>query len=125
MLGVGGFGEVWKAADPSHEGVAPVALKFCTDPEAAKTLRHEKGVLNEVMRRFHHPGIVRLQHSYLKAEPPFLEFEYVEGGDLAGIIRDWHSGGTFAPRRQHVSCWSWPRSSATPTGSARPSSTAI
>jgi serine/threonine protein kinase len=96
LLGVGGFGEVWKACNPFLDGVPPVALKFCTDKEAARTLRHEAGVLNQVMRQGTHPGIVKLLHSYLRSEPPCLEYEFVEGGDLAGVVRDWHRGGAVS-----------------------------
>ena len=38
LLGVGGFGEVWKAHNPHVEGFAPVALKFCIDPQARQRL---------------------------------------------------------------------------------------
>jgi hypothetical protein len=96
LLGVGGYGEVWKARNPFLDGVPAVALKFCTDMDAAQSLRHEAGILNQVMRQGNHPGIVRLLHSYLRAEPPCLEYEFVEGGDLAGLIRDWHHSGTFS-----------------------------
>jgi serine/threonine protein kinase len=91
LLGVGGFGEVWKARNPHFPGVAPVALKFCLD-EAAKDrlLRHEAAVLDRVMRQGKHPGIVQLQHTYLSANPPCLEYEFVAGGDLAGLIQEWH-----------------------------------
>jgi len=37
-----------------------------------------------------HPGIVTLRQTYLNAEPPCLEYEYVSGGDLAGLINQWH-----------------------------------
>ncbi len=90
LLGVGGFGEVWRAHNPMFDGVAPVALKFCTDADAAKSLRHEAAVLNQVMRQGKHPGIVQLQHTYLRAEPPCLEYEYVADGDLTGLIHDRH-----------------------------------
>ena len=90
LLGVGGFGEVWKAANPDFDGVPPVALKFCRDPRARdRLLRHEAVVLNHVMRHGRHPGIVPLLRTYLTADPPCLEYEYVEGGDLTTLARRW------------------------------------
>src|SRR5262249_23888382 len=91
LLGAGGFGEVWKARNPQFDAVPPVALKFCLDPAAKdRLLRHEAAVLNQVMRQGRHPGLVSLQHTYLGADPPCLEYEFVPGGDLAGVIREWH-----------------------------------
>jgi formylglycine-generating enzyme required for sulfatase activity len=90
LLGAGGFGEVWRAKNPHFDAVPPVALKFCLDPSARdRLLRHEAAVLNQVMRQGRHPGIVTLQHTYLSADPPCLEYEYVAGGDLSGLLRDW------------------------------------
>jgi formylglycine-generating enzyme required for sulfatase activity len=90
LLGVGGFGEVWKAVNPDFDGVPPVALKFCRDPRARdRLLRHEASVLNHVMRHGRHPGIVPLLRTYLTADPPCLEYEYVEGGDLTTLARRW------------------------------------
>src|SRR5262249_29662183 len=58
LVGVGGFGEVWKAKNPNRRHASPVALKFCLDPEAAEVLRNEVDVLDRVMSQGRHPGIV-------------------------------------------------------------------
>jgi formylglycine-generating enzyme required for sulfatase activity/serine/threonine protein kinase len=98
LLGVGGFGEVWKARNPHL--AEPVALKFCLDPAAARVLRNEAALLGRVMSQGKHPGIVRLLHTYLGADIPCLEYEYVAGGDLAGLIGQWHRAGTaFRPEQ--------------------------
>ncbi len=89
LLGVGGFGEVWKARNPHLSHFPPVALKFCLDTEAKdRLLKHEAAVLGRVMQQGKHEGIVRLQHTYLTADPPCLEYEFIDGGDLTNWIRE-------------------------------------
>jgi formylglycine-generating enzyme required for sulfatase activity len=93
LLGVGGFGEVWKARNPHLGSAAPVALKFCLDGQARQALQHESEMLDAVMRHGKHPGIVELRHTYLSADPPCLEYQFVQGGDLADLVRAWHRKG--------------------------------
>ena len=88
LLGMGGFGEVWLARHATMRSRKPVALKFCLDPTAAKSLRNEAGVLDQLQQHGHHEGIVRLEEIYLDNDPPCLQYEYVAGGDLAGLLLD-------------------------------------
>jgi serine/threonine protein kinase len=93
LLGIGGFGEVWKARHIHFDGIAPVALKFCLDPVArTRLLQYEAKVLNQVMKAGRHPGIVSLLDASLSAEPPCLRYELIEGGDLASVIREGWDG---------------------------------
>src|SRR5207249_2260043 len=48
-------------------------------------------VLDRVMQQGDVPGIVKLQQAYLDHDPVCLEYEYVAGGDLSGLVREMHS----------------------------------
>ena len=96
LLGVGGFGEVWRARNPHLSD--PVALKFCLDAKAVQWLRHEAALLGRVMSQGRHPGIVPLLDTYLNSDPPCIKYEYVAGGDLSGLIGQWRQ----TPPRDHV-----------------------
>jgi serine/threonine protein kinase len=74
-----------------------VALKFCVDETAASSLRKEVELLDRVSRQGRHRGIVELRYAHLEGNPPCLEYEYVDGGDLAGLVTDMHRSGKATP----------------------------
>jgi len=100
LLGKGGFGEVWKARQLTRSSQKPVALKFCLEPVAAQSLRNEASLhdlLDRVRQQGGAHGIVPLLETYLLTDPPCLMYEYIEGGDLAGLIQEWHPQGKLKP----------------------------
>jgi formylglycine-generating enzyme required for sulfatase activity len=81
-LGVGGFGEVWQVRHPDEERLV-AAVKFCLDDSARRLLAHEAKVIGRLMELGRSsPGIVPLLDFNIKADPPWLKYEFVEGGDL-------------------------------------------
>ncbi|MDB5310201.1 MAG: hypothetical protein JWO38_4403 [Gemmataceae bacterium] len=84
-LGIGGFGEVWLTRHPRTASLVR-AVKFCLGPRAEE-LRHEARLIDRVMAAGPHPGVVPLVDLDLDADPPWLMYEYVAGGDLADWAR--------------------------------------
>lgn len=86
MLGRGGMGEVYRAED-QRLGVS-VALKFlppdlAADPIALARLRDEV----KLARRVSHPNVCRVHDMGMEAGQPFITMEYVDGEDLATLLR--------------------------------------
>jgi serine/threonine protein kinase len=90
LLGVGGFGEVWLARHAVFG--MQWAVKFCLDPQARRQLLTHEGQVVQQIRAYSEDiiedvhGIVPLLDARLDVEPPWLAYEYVDGGDLADVI---------------------------------------
>jgi serine/threonine protein kinase len=91
LLGMGAHAEVWQALSPDIRPVN-VALKFCLTEDSVRFLRHEKALLHRMVGQLGAvKGIVKLRRAWLEADPPCLEYEYVNGGDLCGLMAEWQA----------------------------------
>lgn len=81
LLGQGGFAEVWKARHTEQKNKPPVALKFCLDPKLLPSLKTEIKLL-DAMGQTGEKDFVKLLGTAYSADPPFLIYEYIDGGDL-------------------------------------------
>ncbi|MGE3163944.1 MAG: protein kinase [Planctomycetota bacterium] len=86
LLGRGGMGEVYRA-DDLRLG-QPVALKFLS-PEANRDPARHRAFLDEVRMavRVTHPNVCRIHDVGDADGHPFLSMEYVDGEDLASLLR--------------------------------------
>jgi serine/threonine protein kinase len=89
LLGIGGFGAVYKATNRFEQHQPPRAIKFCLDASMTATLHREQTILDRLMaaggKNWSH-RIVRLYGYALDVEPPFLVYEFVPGGDLTTLL---------------------------------------
>jgi serine/threonine protein kinase len=85
LLGRGGMGEVYRADDLTLD--QPVALKFL--PEAANDADRLERFRQEVKiaRKVSHPNVCRVYDISEAEGRPFLSMEYVDGEDLATLLR--------------------------------------
>ncbi len=89
LLGIGGFGAVYKAKNRFEQNQPPRAIKFCLDAAMVPTLHRERDILDRLMSVESSKWsnrIVRLYGYALEAHPPFLVYEYVPGGDLTSHL---------------------------------------
>ena len=86
LLGRGGMGEVYRADDLTLD--QPVALKFlpealASDADALERFRNEV----RTARRVSHANVCRVYDVGEVERQPFLSMEYVDGEDLASLLR--------------------------------------
>lgn len=104
LLGMGGFGAVYKARNRFEQNQPPRAIKFCLDPAMVPTLNRERVILDRLMAvdgSSWSNRIVRLYGYALDVTPPFLVYEFVPGGDLTSHIaaQQRTTGRGFEPQR--------------------------
>lgn len=88
LLGQGGFAEVWKAHHIIQNTQPAVALKFCLDPTLIVSLKTEIKVYDSLKGHSDPQYLVSLISTAYSSDPPFLVYEYVDGGDLAAWLAD-------------------------------------
>ncbi|WP_193367841.1 protein kinase domain-containing protein [Pelagibius marinus] len=101
LLGQGGFAEVWKAHNIERPGEPPLALKFCLDADLLVSLKRETGLVDRLQRISPEKDFVQLRQNALSAEPPFLVYEYMAGGNLANWLEGFE--GKPPPPKEVVS----------------------
>ncbi len=86
LLGMGGFAEVWKAYPTEFNRERPVALKFCFDKALLAGLKNEIRALDTIGAHDPTKDFVQLMQTNFTADPPFLVFEYMDGGSLVNWV---------------------------------------
>lgn len=92
LIGQGSFGEVWLAEHTLLPGTQPLALKFCLATEARTSFENEVKLIGRLHQEGGHDNIVKLLDTSFSSEPPFLIYEYVDGGDLSSWLSTFEDG---------------------------------
>jgi serine/threonine protein kinase len=88
FLGMSHFGETWKARHADNKAKPPAVLKFCTDHEAPDMLSRHAIDMQVAQESGCLPGLVPLTGTFRELDPPICRYDFVDGGDLTGLIRD-------------------------------------
>jgi formylglycine-generating enzyme required for sulfatase activity len=89
LRGLGQDSEMWRGEDAAQPDLAPAALKFAIEPEAAARVRAGTALFTQVFELNDIPGVLPLRSVYLETDPPCLEAPFVHGYDLTGLMFEW------------------------------------
>lgn len=95
-LGVGGMAKVYRALDVKlkrYVAIKVIAHDFRDQPEY--TLRFEREA--QSIARLEHPNIVRIYRFGETDEMYYMAMQYIEGADLAALIRNYNANGEVMP----------------------------
>jgi hypothetical protein len=87
--------EVWKAVNPRLPERPPVSLRFFTSPAAKRCVTGSTAAaLDRLVGLGRLPGVVPLQQIHLYADPPCVQYPYLQAADLTALVKEWHEAGT-------------------------------
>ncbi len=89
LRGLGECGEVWLGDDDEQPEHSPAALKFAIEKEARKRFLANAELFEKVFELNEIKGVVPLRSVYLQSDPPCLEYAFVSGYDLTGLLHEW------------------------------------
>ena len=100
-LGRGGMGEVWKARDTGLQRYVAIKLLNADFQDKADFVAHFMREA-QLVASLHHPHIIQIHDFQLIDEPDstakaYMVMDYIEGGTLAGYIRETVRKGLFPP----------------------------
>jgi formylglycine-generating enzyme required for sulfatase activity len=98
LLGQGGYGEVWKAVHRKMRSLPARAVKFFAGEMSRASLLRETSLIDRMQAKGVSENILRLEATNLDHDPPYVCYEYVEGGDLVGWLAA-HDGTAPPPDR--------------------------
>ncbi len=85
-LGEGAFGVVYKASDSNYEGDLKALKVIYSENYSDRLVMHKLKSEARNMIKINHPNVVRLYDIHFQGEMKFLDMEYVDGGDLVGLM---------------------------------------
>ncbi len=92
LLAADSLTETWKARNAESPAASPTAIEFCLDASLREVLRGDRAAwLERATAQPEHPGLLKLRRAALSAEPPYLQYDYFEAGNLAALVREGHA----------------------------------